>query len=295
MDNGEAKRSDYSILTGGILMKNFKKLSVLAAAALMAVAFLAAGCGSDSQTTASSDKNVTITVGATPVPHAEILNEVKPLLAKEGVDLKVVEFTDYVKPNLALNDKELDANFFQHTPYLDKFNSEHGTKLKAIAKIHVEPMGIYSRKIKDLKDLANGAKVAIPNDPTNGGRALLILQSAGLITVKDGGNITSTVQDVEKNDKNLQFVELEAAQIPRSIDDVDIALINTNFAMEAGLNPLKDALFLEPKDSPYANVLVVRDGDENRPEIQKLVKALQSPEVKKFIEDKYQGAILPSF
>ena len=133
-------------------MKNFKKLSVLAAAALMAVAFLAAGCGSDSQTTASSDKNVTVTVGATPVPHAEILNEIKPLLAKEGVDLKVVEFTDYVKPNLALNDKELDANFFQHTPYLDKFNSEHGTKLKAIAKIHVEPMGIYSRKIKDLKD-----------------------------------------------------------------------------------------------------------------------------------------------
>ena len=266
-------------------MKNFKKLSILAAAALMAVAFLAAGCGSDSQTTASSDKNVTVTVGATPVPHAEILNEIKPLLAKEGVDLKVVEFTDYVKPNLALNDKELDANFFQHTPYLDKFNSEHGTKLKAIAKIHVEPMGIYSRKIKDLKELANGAKVAIPNDPTNGGRALLILQSAGLITLKDGGNITSTVQDVVKNDKNLQFVELEAAQIPRSIDDVDIALIN----------PLKDALFLEPKDSPYANVLVVRDGDENRPEIQKLVKALQSPEVKKFIEDKYQGAILPSF
>lgn len=276
-------------------MKNFKKLSVLAAAALMAVAFLAAGCGSDSQTTASSDKNVTVTVGATPVPHAEILNEIKPLLAKEGVDLKVVEFTDYVKPNLALNDKERDANFFQHTPYLDKFNSEHGTKLKAIAKIHVEPMGIYSRKIKDLKDLADGAKVAIPNDPTNGGRALLILLSAGLITLKDGRNITSTVQDVVKNDKNLQFVELEAAQIPRSIDDVDIALINTNFAMEAGLNPLKDALFLEPKDSPYANVLVVRDGDENRPEIQKLVKALQSPEVKKFIEDKYQGAILPSF
>ena len=270
-------------------MKNLKKLSILA------VAFLAAGCGSDSASSGSSSKNVTVTVGATPVPHGEILNEVKPLLAKEGVDLKVVEFTDYVKPNLALNDKEIDANFFQHSPYLDKFNSEHGTKLKAIAKIHVEPMGIYSHKVKDLKDVADGAKVAIPNDPTNGGRALLILQSAGLIGLKDGGNITSTVQDVEKNDKHLQFVELEAAQIPRSIDDVDIALINTNFAMEAGLNPLKDALFLEPKDSPYANVLVIREGDENRPEIQKLVKALQSPEVKKFIEDKYQGAILPSF
>lgn len=276
-------------------MKNLKKLSLLAASALLAVAFLAAGCGSDSASSGSSSKNTTVTVGATPVPHGEILNEIKPLLAKEGVDLKVVEFTDYVKPNLSLNDKELDANFFQHSPYLDKFNSEHGTKLKAIAKIHVEPMGIYSHKIKDLKDLPDGAKVAIPNDPTNGGRALLILQSAGLIGLKDGGNITSTVQDVEKNDKHLQFVELEAAQIPRSIDDVDIALINTNFAMEAGLNPLKDALFLEPKDSPYANVLVIREGDENRPEIQKLVKALQSPEVKKFIEDKYQGAILPSF
>ena len=276
-------------------MKNLKKLSILAASALLAVAFLAAGCGSDSASSGSSSKNTTVTVGATPVPHGEILNEIKPLLAKEGVDLKVVEFTDYVKPNLAFNDKELDANFFQHSPYLDKFNSEHGTKLKAIAKIHVEPMGIYSHKIKDLKDLPDGAKVAIPNDPTNGGRALLILQSAGLIGLKDGGNITSTVQDVEKNDKHLQFVELEAAQIPRSIDDVDIALINTNFAMEAGLNPLKDALFLEPKDSPYANVLVIREGDENRPEIQKLVKALQSPEVKKFIEDKYQGAILPSF
>lgn len=276
-------------------MKNLKKLSLLAASALLAVTFLAAGCGSDSASSGSSSKNTTVTVGATPVPHGEILNEIKPLLAKEGVDLKVVEFTDYVKPNLSLNDKELDANFFQHSPYLDKFNSEHGTKLKAIAKIHVEPMGIYSHKIKDLKDLPDGAKVAIPNDPTNGGRALLILQSAGLIGLKDGGNITSTVQDVEKNDKHLQFVELEAAQIPRSIDDVDIALINTNFAMEAGLNPLKDALFLEPKDSPYANVLVIREGDENRPEIQKLVKALQSPEVKKFIEDKYQGAILPSF
>lgn len=278
-------------------MKKIKLLSALATTAVLAAAFFVAGCGSNAPSGDSSDSSgkTTLTIGATPVPHGEILNEVKPILAKEGIDLKVVEFTDYVKPNMALNDKELDANFFQHTPYLDKFNAERGTKLKAIAKIHVEPMGVYSHKVKDLKDVANGAKVAIPNDPTNGGRALLILQDAGLIELKDKGSITSTTQDIVKNDKNLQFVELEAAQIPRSIDDVDLALINTNFALEAGLNPLKDALYLEPKDSPYANVLVVRDGDENRPEIQKLVKALQSPEVKKFIEDKYQGAILPSF
>ncbi|OKY53110.1 MetQ/NlpA family ABC transporter substrate-binding protein [Megasphaera cerevisiae] len=277
-------------------MKNIKKFTVLAASALISLSLLAAGCGSSTPPGGTEvSKNVTLTVGATPVPHGEILNEIKPLLAKEGVDLKIVEFTDYVKPNLALNDKELDANFFQHTPYLDKFNAERGTKLKAICKVHVEPMGVYSHKIKALNELSSNAKVAIPNDPTNGGRALLILQQAGLIELKDGGSISSTVQDITKNDKQLQFVELEAAQIPRSLDDVDIALINTNFAMEAGLNPLKDALFLEPKDSPYANVLVVRDGDENRPEIQKLVKALQSPEVKKFIEDKYQGAILPSF
>lgn len=277
-------------------MKKSKILSILATTVVLATAFFAAGCGSDTPTGGKEvSKNTTITVGATPVPHGEILNEIKPLLAQEGIDLKIIEFTDYVKPNMALNDKEIDANFFQHTPYLDKFNAERGTKLKAIAKVHVEPMGVYSHKVKDLKELADGAKVAIPNDPTNGGRALLILQDAGLIELKDKGSITSTTQDIIKNDKNLQFVELEAAQIPRSIEDVDIALINTNFALEAGLNPLKDALFLEPKDSPYANVLVVRDGDENRPEIQKLVKALQSPEVKKFIEDKYQGAILPSF
>ena len=278
-------------------MNHFKKLTLLASTALLTLALLASGCGSSTPAGGSESKsnNTTVTVGATPVPHGEILNEIKPLLAKEGVDLKIIEFTDYVKPNLALNDKELDANFFQHSPYLDKFNAERGTKLKAIAKVHIEPMGVYSHKIKDLKDVPNGAKVAIPNDPTNGGRALLILQTAGLIGLKDGGSITSPIGDVEKNDKNLQFVELEAAQIPRSIDDVDIALINTNFALEAGLNPLKDALYLEAKDSPYANVLVVREGDENRPEIQKLVKALQSEDVKKFIGDKYQGAILPSF
>ena len=277
-------------------MHSFKKLTLLAGAALISVTALLAGCGTSTPAGGTeAKKNTVITVAATPVPHGEILNEIKPLLAKEGIDLKIIEFTDYVKPNLALADKEVDATFHQHIPFLDKFNAEHGTKLISAAKIHVEPMGVYSHKVKDLNSLANGAKVAIPNDPSNGGRALLILQSAGLISLKDGGNVSSTVQDIVKNDKNLQFVELEAAQVPRSLDDTDIAVINTNFALEAGLNPLKDALFLEAKDSPYANILAIREGDESRPEIQKLVKALQSPEVKKFIEDKYKGAILPSF
>ncbi|MCH4167286.1 MAG: MetQ/NlpA family ABC transporter substrate-binding protein [Megasphaera sp.] len=279
-------------------MKNFKKLTLLATSALLSLALLASGCGgnaSSDQKSAGSDKNVTVKVGASPVPHAEILNEIKPLLAKEGVDLQVVEFTDYVTPNLSLNDKELDADFTQHVPYLDKFNEERGTKLSAIGKVHIEPMGIYSSKVKKLEELTDGAKVAIPNDPTNGGRALLLLQKAGLIELKDGGSIASTVQDIVKNEKNIKISELDGPQIPRSLNDVDIALINTNFALEAGLNPMKDAIFIEDKDSPYANVLAVRTGDENRPEIQKLMKALNSPEVKKFIEDKYQGAIVPAF
>ena len=276
-------------------MKNLKKLSLLAASALLAVAFLAAGCGSDSASSGSSSKNTTVTVGATPVPHGEILNEIKPLLAKEGVDLKVVEFTDYVKPNLALNDKELDANFFQHEPYLKKFAADRKLDLVNLVAVHIEPMGVYSKKLKDIKSVPDGAKVAIPNDPTNGGRALNILAKAGLIKLKDGVGISATVGDIVENPKNLKITEAEAAMLPRTLDDVDLAVINSNFAMEAKLNPTKDALFIEPKDSPYANIVAVRKGDENRKEIQALKKALTSPEVKKFIEDKYQGAILPSF
>lgn len=274
-----------------------KKLSLLFAIISLSLTLLLAGCGGATADKKSDTKSeaVTVTVGASPVPHAEILEFIKPILAKEGVNLKIVEFTDYVKPNLALADKELDANFFQHKPYLDKFSSERNLKLEEAAKIHLEPMGVYSHKIKSLDELKAGDSMAIPNDPTNGGRALLILQSAEIIKLKDGGTITSTVMDITDNPKNIKFVELEAAQIPRSLDDVTAAVINTNFAIEAKLNPLKDALFLESKNSPYANILVVRTGDVTRPEIQKLIKALNSPEVKKFIEDKYQGAILPSF
>lgn len=270
----------------------------LAATAVVAGAVLLAGCGSDKNTasTAGKDnKEVTLKVGATPVPHAEILQQIAPLLAKEGVKLQIVEFSDYVQPNTALADKELDANFFQHVPYLDKFNSEHKTDLIAVTKVHVEPMGVYSHSVKALSDIKDGAKIAIPNDPTNGGRALLLLQKEGLITLKDGGSVASTIADITANAKNLQIVELDAAQLPRSLDDVAAAVINTNYALEASLNPLKDAIAIESKDSPYANVLVIRKDEANNEAIKKLEAALNSPEVKKFIQDKYNGAIIPAF
>lgn len=229
-----------------------------------------------------------------PVPHAEILGAVKDKLAKEGVNVEIIEFTDYVQPNLALNDKNLDANYFQHKPYLDEFARSRNLKLVSAGAIHLEPMSIFSKKIKDLKDLPDGARVAIPNDPTNGGRALLVLQSAGLIKLRDGAPITATPQDITENKKNLQFSELEAPQLPRSLEDADISVININFALEAKLNP-KDAIFTESSDSPYANIVAVREGDENRPEIKKLIEALTSQESKDFIEKKYNGAIKAAF
>lgn len=265
-------------------------------AGLLALGALVAGCSGEKKEAAqSSDKKVVLKVGATPVPHAEILNEIKPLLAKDGIDLQIIEFTDYVKPNLSLNDKEIDANFFQHEPYLKKFAADRKLDLVNLVAVHIEPMGVYSKKLKDIKSVPDGAKVAIPNDPTNGGRALNILAKAGLIKLKDGVGISATVGDIVENPKNLKITEAEAAMLPRTLDDVDLAVINSNFAMEAKLNPTKDALFIEPKDSPYANIVAVRKGDENRKEIQALKKALTSPEVKKFIEEKYKGAVIPAF
>ena len=272
------------------------KKTVWALAGLLALGALVAGCSGEKKEAAqSSDKKVGLKVGATPVPHAEILNEIKPLLAKDGIDLQIIEFTDYVKPNLSLNDKEIDANFFQHEPYLKKFAADRKLDLVNLVAVHIEPMGVYSKKLKDIKSVPDGAKVAIPNDPTNGGRALNILAKAGLIKLKDGVGISATVGDIVENPKNLKITEAEAAMLPRTLDDVDLAVINSNFAMEAKLNPTKDALFIEPKDSPYANIVAVRKGDENRKEIQALKKALTSPEVKKFIEEKYKGAVIPAF
>lgn len=264
----------------------------------LAASLLLTGCGGGGDTGGnSSDKlNATIKVGATPVPHAELLEEIKPDLKEQGVTLEIVEFNDYVQPNIALNDKELDANFFQHEPYLNDFVKEHTEmKIKNAGGIHVEPMGIYSKKITKLEELADGATVSIPNDPTNGGRALLLLEKANLLKLKEGVKETATVQDIAENPKNLVIQEIEAAQLPRTLEDVDISIINTNFAMNADLNPIKDALFMEDKTSPYVNIITVRDGDENRPEIQALLKTLKSEKIKKFIEEKYNGAIVAAF
>ena len=270
------------------MKKNFFAMLGLAAALLLT------GCGGDNAPAAKQD--VTLKVGATPVPHAEILEEVKPDLKEQGINLEIIEFNDYVQPNIALNDKELDANFFQHEPYLNNFVKEHSEmKLKNAGGIHIEPMGVYSKKIKDLKDLKDGATVSIPNDPTNGGRSLLLLEKANLIKIKDGVGAEATVQDIAENPKNLKFQEVEAAQVPRTLEDVDIAIINTNYAMNVELNPLKDALFIEDSTSPYVNIFAVREGDESRPEIQALLKAVKSDKIKKFIEDKYKGAIVPAF
>jgi D-methionine transport system substrate-binding protein len=237
----------------------------------------------------------TLSVAATPVPHAELLEFVKPDLAKQGVDLDIKVFTDYVQPNLQVSDKQIDVNFFQHQPYLDSFNKEHGTHLVSVGLVHVEPFGAYSQKIKNIKDLKDGAQVAIPNDPSNGARALLLLQKQGLIKLKDPANILATARDVSENPKHLKFRELEAATLPRVLPDVDVALINTNYALEAGLNPTEDALAIEGSDSPYVNILVARPDNKDSDAMQKLAKALNSDAVKEFILEKYKGAVVPAF
>ena len=269
------------------------------AAVTLAMSLLLTGCGGGDNA-GGGDKpaagsETTLKIGATPAPHAEILEQIKPDLKEQGINLEIIEFNDYVQPNIALNDKELDANFFQHEPYLNDFIKEHtDVKLKNAGGVHIEPMGIYSKKIKSLDELVDGSAVSIPNDPTNGGRALLLLQKAGLLQLKEGTNEEATVQDIAANPKNLVIQEVEAAQLPRTLEDVDISIINTNFALNADLNPMKDALFIEDKDSPYVNIIAVRE-DENREEIQKLLTTIKSDKVKKFIEDKYQGAIVPAF
>ncbi|MBD1909900.1 MULTISPECIES: MetQ/NlpA family ABC transporter substrate-binding protein [unclassified Leptolyngbya] len=275
----------------------------LVAAGSFAATTLFAGCGTNTSESASSETSsgassasAKLTVGATPVPHAEILRFVKDnLAANEGLDLEIVEFTDYVQPNLALNDKQLDANFFQHVPYMEDFAKERGLDLVAVVPVHIEPLGLYSRKIKSLSEVSDGAQLAVPNDATNLGRSLKLLQDNQLVQLKSGVGVEATSQDVEANPKNIKLVELEAAQLPRALDDVELAIINGNYAIETGLNPTKDALALEKAEgNPYANILAVIKGRETDPNIQKLATLLTSPETKKFIQDKYQGAVIPA-
>lgn len=243
----------------------------------------------------SADK--VIKIAATAAPHAEILEEAKPLLKKEGYDLQIKVFSDYVQPNLVVNQGEYDANYFQHTPYLDNFNKERGTELVVAGEIHYEPLGIYGGTRKSLDELAAGDKIAIPNDATNEARALLLLQDNGIIKLKDGVGVNATINDIAENSKDVKFEELEAAQIPRVIKEMAYVVLNGNYALEAGLSVDNDALAYEKADSEaaktYVNVIAVKKGNEDSAGIKKLVEVLKSDDIKKFIEDKYNGAVIP--
>ncbi len=257
------------------------------------------GCSGDSGKKDESADLTVIKVGASPTPHAEILEAIKGLMAEQGYDLQVVTFNDYVLPNNAVESGEVDANYFQHITYMNDFNEKNGTHLVSVAEIHYEPFGLYPGKTKTLEDLADGAQIAIPNDGTNEARALLLLQAQGLITLKKGVGIEATKLDIVENPKNLDIQEIAAELLPRSLEDVDMAVINGNYAMQNGLKASTDALAVEAADSEaatlYVNVLAVKEGNENNPAIQALVKALTSETAKKFMEDTYSGAVVPTF
>ena len=296
-----------------------KKLISATLAATLALSLAACGSTASTTETASSEAastestaasseaaestsdlaGTTLKVAASPTPHAEILNVAKEVLAEQGIDLEVVEFSDYVQPNLVTENGEVDANYFQHTPYLDSFNEENGTHLVSVGAVHYEPFGIYPGKSDDLANIADGATIAVPNDTTNEARALQLLAAQGLITVRDGAGLTATVNDITENPHNLQIKEIEAAQLPRTVQDVDFAVINGNYAMEAGFSVGKDALATEDASSEaaqtYANVLVVKEGRENDPAIQALYAALTSDKVKDYINSTYDGAVVPIF
>lgn len=251
------------------------------------------GCDNGSNDTSISGNNK-IKVGATPIPHAKILYNIKDDLKKQGIDLEVVEFSDYILPNLALNDGSLDANFFQHQPYLDKMNADKNLSLKSIANVHIEPIGLYSKKYQKIEDLKDGSLIAMPNDPTNSGRAFILLHDNGIIKLRDPNNLYSSELDIIENPKKLKFKLLDAAMLPRVVDDVDVAIINSNYALQAGMKA-KDAILLEDSKSPYVNVLAVRESDVNNPLILKLKETLLSNKTKDFINQTYDGEIIPAF
>ena len=291
-----------------------KLLSTVLAGAL---ALSLAACGSTASSAASSEAassetvsseaaaetndlaGTTIKVAASPVPHAEILGVAKDILAEQGITLEIIEYTDYVQPNLVTESGEVDANYFQHTPYLDSFNEENGTHLVSVGAIHYEPFGLFAGKTATLDELADGAKIAVPNDTTNEARALQLLAAQGIITLKEGAGLTATKNDIAENPHNVDIVEMEAAQLPRTLADVDFAVINGNYAAEAGLNAATDALAVEDASSEaaqtFANILVVKEGNEDNPAIQALLAALQSEQVKNFIDETYSGAVVAIF
>ena len=288
-----------------------KKLLALTLALVLCLGLAACGGGTGTDTDTNADtssdadtngdatangETITLTVGATPNPHAEILAQVKDDLAAEGIDLVVKEYSDYVVPNTAVEEGDLDANYFQHTPYMEKFNEENGTHLVSVGKIHYEPMGIYPGLTKTLEELPDGATIAVPNDATNEARALQLLAAQGLIELKEDAGLNATPNDITSNPKNLQFKELEAAMLPQTASEVDLSVINSNFAMEGGMNPATDSLASEDADSEaaqtFANIIAVKEGHENDPAIQALVKALQSDKVKEYIEQTYSGAVV---
>lgn len=266
---------------------------VLSLVLVTVLTFSSAGCGQASKNKNQEENNKVIKVGASPTPHSDILKIAKPLVEKEGYKLEIKVFQDYIIPNTALNEKELDANFFQHIPFLEQVKSEKKYDLDYTAKIHIEPLGLYSKSIKELNEIKDGARIAIPKDPTNCSRALRLLEKNGLIKLKEGELVTS--KDIVENPKKIKVEELDSQQLPRVLEEVEGAVINTNYALEAELDPLKDSIVLEDKDSPYSNILVVRSEDKGSDKINVLTKALTSPEVKKYIEDEYKGSIIPTF
>lgn len=257
------------------------------------------GCGVKEKETLTDKQLQKIVVGASVTPHSEILVNVKEALEAAGYELQIIEYVDYIQPNLALNSGDLDANYFQHKPYLDQFNSENGTDIISAAIVHYEPFGIYPGKTKSMEELQDGAQIAVPNDATNEARALLLLEAQGLITLAEGAGLKATINDIIENPKKLKIVELEAAQLARSLADVDLAVINGNYAIQAGLNVANDAIAFEDKDSlaaeTYGNIIAVKAGSENKDEIKALINAIQSETIKEFINDTYDGAVVPKF
>ena len=294
-----------------------KKLISTVLAGALALSLAACGSTASSSAAASSEAasseavsseaaaetnelaGTTLKVAASPVPHAEILGVAKDILAEQGITLEIIEYTDYVQPNMVTESGEVDANYFQHTPYLDSFNEENGTHLVSVGAIHYEPFGLFAGKTATLDELADGAKIAVPNDTTNEARALQLLAAQGIITLKEGAGLTATKNDIAENPHNVDIVEMEAAQLPRTLADVDFAVINGNYAAEAGLNAATDALAVEDASSEaaqtFANILVVKEGNEDNPAIQALLAALQSEQVKNFIDETYSGAVVAIF